>query len=246
VGLPNAELATVPYGHGNDFMRAFGDGLGAVFRNIPLQAASPVIPTDILHCGSNYALNLCVVGMESAAILQTLEMHQKIKAWPPFIRNSPHVYNSLYALGSFAAFFVRRKVLKQEYAINIDGQDLSGVYANINISNGPCCGGNKTIAAAAVPDDGLLDVLMLKAARTVKIMRRMIFCNKRRHDYFPDDFMFKQGKTISIRSKDPLMISLDGELFFDTNITVELIPQAVNIVSPNNLSYQRRVPYHDL
>jgi diacylglycerol kinase family enzyme len=245
VGLPNVELATVPYGHCNDFMRAFGEGLGTVFRNIPLQAASPVVPTDILHCGSNYALNLCIVGMESAALFKTLEMQQKLKAWPPFIRNNAHIYNSLYAFGSFAALFDKKKVLKQEYTINLDGKDLSGVYANVNIANGPCCGRNKTIVATAVPDDGLLDVLMLKAGRTVKTISRIMRYSKGRYDH-SDDFILKRGKIISIRSKDPLMINLDGELFFDTNITVELVPQAVKIVTPNNLSYQRRASYHDL
>jgi diacylglycerol kinase family enzyme len=246
VGLPNAELAAVPYGHSNAFIRAFGEGLGDVFRNIPLQATSPVIPTDILHCGSNYALNFCVIGMESAAVFQTLEIQKKFRAWPPCVRNNPHVYDSLYALGSLTALFVRKKVLKQEYTINLDGQDLSGVYANVNIANGPCCEGNKTIVTTAAPDDGLLDILMLKAARTMKTIRKIIFYNRKRHNYFPDDSILKRGKTISIRSRDPLMISLDGELFFDTNITVELIPQGVNIVTPNNLSYQRRSPYHDL
>jgi diacylglycerol kinase family enzyme len=246
VGLPNAELAIVPYGHCNDFMRAFGEDLGDVFRNIPLQASAPVAPTDILHCGSNYALNLCIIGMESAAIFQTQEMQQRLKAWPPFIRNNPRVYNALYSLGTLTALLDKKKVLMQEYTVNLDGNDLSGIYAHVNISNGPCCGGNKTIVATAVPDDGLLDVLMLKAARTMKTITRMMRHNKGRHDYPPDDFILKRGKTISIRSEDPLMISLDGELFFDTNITVDLVPHAVKIVTPNNLSYQRRAPYHEV
>jgi diacylglycerol kinase family enzyme len=237
VGLPNAELATVPYGHRNDFMRVFGEGLEDVFRNISLQAAAPVTLTDILHCGSNYALNFCIVGMDSAAFFRTLEMQQRLRGYPPFIRNNRHIYNILYALGIGLALFERRTVLKQEYTITLDGEDLSGIYANINISNGPCCGRNKTIAAATVPNDGQLDVLMLKAMRTVKTIMRFIRYNQGRYDYDPEEFILKRGKIISIRSKDPLMINLDGELFYDTNITVELIPQAVKIVTPNNLIF---------
>jgi diacylglycerol kinase family enzyme len=40
------------------------------------------------------------------------------------------------------------------------------------------------------------------------------------------------------------MINLDGEVFLDTNITVELIPGAVKIAAPGNLSYQRRGVFH--
>jgi diacylglycerol kinase family enzyme len=64
MGLPYAELATVPYGHTNDFVRAFGEGLQYLFRDIAVQATSRTILTDVLQCGNNYGLNLCTVGME--------------------------------------------------------------------------------------------------------------------------------------------------------------------------------------
>jgi diacylglycerol kinase family enzyme len=53
----NTELAVVPYGVTNNFVRAFGEGREALFRDIGLQAISPAIPTDILKCGSNYAID---------------------------------------------------------------------------------------------------------------------------------------------------------------------------------------------
>ncbi|MDR1251331.1 MAG: hypothetical protein LBK62_04100 [Treponema sp.] len=241
VGLPNAELAVVPYGHSNDFIRAFGEGLNDIFKNIPLQAAGEVIPTDILHCGSNYSLNLCIVGLESAAVFRTVDMQQKLKAWPRFIRNSSRVYNLCYYIGGFMAMF-DQKVLKQEYTINIDGEDLSGTYASVNIANGPCYGGDKSAVVTAVPADGFMDVLMFKGTRTLQGLQRIIPYTQGHYDYFPDEFTLRRAKTISIRSKDPLMINLDGEVFFDTNITVELVPLAVKIAAPNNLHYKRGVP----
>jgi diacylglycerol kinase family enzyme len=96
IGLSNAELAPVPYGHTNDFVRAFGEGLEDTFRDIPLLASAPVIPTDILRCGSNYALNLCTVGLESAAIFDSVAIQQKLKNWPRFLRDSRRVYNIIY------------------------------------------------------------------------------------------------------------------------------------------------------
>jgi diacylglycerol kinase family enzyme len=243
VGLPNAELAPVPYGRTNDFIRAFGDGLNEAFRNIPLLASAPAIPTDILHCGSNYALNLCTVGLESAAIFRSVGIQQNLKAWPRYIRNNSRLYNLVYYLGGFAVMF-DKKLLNQEYAISIDGEDLSGAYANVNIANGPCYGGDKSAVTSAVPDDGVMDILMFKGSSALRGLTRILPYTKGRYERFPRDFTLRRGKSISIRSADPLMIDLDGETFLDTNITVELIPGAVKIAAPDNARYHRRAVPH--
>jgi hypothetical protein len=61
-----------------------------------------------------------------------------------------------------------QKILNQEYTISIDGKDLSGSYAGVNIANGPCCGGNKSAVVTAVPDDGLMDVLLFKGGSALR------------------------------------------------------------------------------
>jgi diacylglycerol kinase family enzyme len=243
VGLPNAELAPVPWGRTNDFVRAFGDGREDTFRDITFLAEAPALPTDILHCGSNYALNLCTVGLESAAIFRAVDMQKNLKTWPRFLRDNRRIYNMTYYLGGVTVMF-NKKLLTQEYAISIDGEDLSGAYASVNIANGPCYGGDKSAVVTAVPDDGLMDVLMFKTSSILRDLARIRPYTRGRYERFPKDFTLRRGKNISIRSKDPLMINLDGEAFLDTNITVELIPGAVNIAAPDNLSYKRRGVFH--
>jgi diacylglycerol kinase family enzyme len=243
VGLSNAELAPVPYGRTNDFVRAFGEGREGFFKDITRLALAPVIPTDILHCGSNYALNLCAVGLESAANFHAVKMQQKIKTGPRFLRNSSRLYNSSYNIGGALVMF-DKKMMTQEYEISIDGENLSGSYANINIANGPCRGGNKNPVVTAIPDDGFLDVLLFKSATALQGLIRILPYTTGHYDRFPEYFTLKRGKVISIRSKDPLMIDLDGEIFLDTHITVELIKGAVKIAAPDKLYYQKRGGYH--
>ncbi|MDR1058640.1 MAG: hypothetical protein LBL43_03745 [Treponema sp.] len=243
VGLSNADLAPVPYGRTNDFIRSFGEGLEDRFRNIPLLASAPALPTDILHCGSNYALNLCTVGLESAAIFRSVDIQQHLKFWPRFFRDSRRVYNMTYYLGGCMVMF-DKKLLTQEYNISIDGEDLSGAYASVNIANGPCYGGDKSAVVTAAPDDGLMDVLMFKSTGTLRGLTRILPYTKGRYDRFPKDFTLKRGKIISIRSAEPLMIDMDGEAFLDTNLTVELIKGAVRIAAPDNLVYKRGGVFH--
>jgi diacylglycerol kinase family enzyme len=239
VGLPNAELAPVPYGRTNDFVRSFGEGLEDRFRDIPLLASAPVIPTDILHCGSNYALNFCTVGLESAAIFRSMDIQRRLKTWPSFFRDNSFIYNIIYYVGGFMVV-LDQKILRQEYTISINGDDLSGAYASVNIANGPCYGGDKSAVVTAVPDDGIMDVLMFKGGAAARSLARVLPYTKGRYERFPESFTLKRGKVISIRSKDPLMINLDGEAFLDTNITVELIKGAVKIAAPEGLAYKKR------
>jgi diacylglycerol kinase family enzyme len=246
IGSPNADLAVIPYGHTNDFMRAFGEGLSDLFRDIPQQAAAPAIPADVLYCCGNYALNHCVIGLESAAIFQVLDLKQKCKAWPKSIRNCSGMYNFLYLLGGGIAM-LNKKVSKQEYSINIDGEDLSGTYFSVNIANGACYGGNRNAAVTAIPDDGLMDILLFKSSwNSPKNLLRILPYTKGLYRRFPENFVLRRGKTISVRSNMPLMIGMDGEAFFDTNITVNLIPGAVKIAAPKNLSFKMRAPFHEL
>ncbi|MDR3172633.1 MAG: hypothetical protein LBU19_00145, partial [Treponema sp.] len=212
--------------------------------NISLLAAAPVIPTDVLRCGSNYALNFCTVGLESIANFRAIAMQQRLRKWPRFFRTSRRVYNTVYYLGGFMVLFDKETMWK-EYTIEIDGEDYSGAYASINIANGPCYGGDKNPVITAVPDDGLMDILMLKGAGPVEAFVRISRCFKGHYERFPGTFRLKRAKTVSIRSKTPLAIDLDGEAFFDTNITVELIKGAVKIAAPDNIGYYQRRAFHE-
>ena len=245
VGLPNVELAVVPYGTSNDLMRAFGEGKEAMFRDIRLQAISPVILTDIIHCGNNYALNFCTVGIESDTIMKTLDMYNSIShSVRKYRKLNAFVYSMLFYVGGTRAVF-NKKILDQHYTITIDGEDFSGVYGAINIANGPCYGGKLSAVITAMPNDGVLDALFFRSAGSFKTALLIPPFTKGEFRRFPKYFTLKQMKKIEIRSDDPLLVDLDGEAFFDTSLSVEIIPKAVKIVAPGGIEYQRRAGDHE-
>ena len=240
VGLPNTELASIPYGTSNDFVRAFGENKKSLFRNIALQVSSPAIPTDIIHCGNNYAINFCSLGLESDAIRSSIELYneasQRIKKYR---RLNRFLFFTIPFLISLKAVY-NKKVLNQHYIISLDGEDFSGVYSSINLANGPCYGGNKNPVITAMPDDGILDGLFTRCTSSFRAIRIMPSFVKGMFSKYPDYFLWKRFKKIEIRSEDPLLVVLDGEMFFDTYLKVEIIPKAVNFVAPGGISYFRR------
>jgi diacylglycerol kinase family enzyme len=231
VGWDNAELASMPCGKkkSNDFIRAFGDKNVDLFKSLELQTTAPTIPIDLIYYGNNYSINLCSVGMESASMIQMADIQGRFRKWLTLF---PSFYPLLFIIGGIISLF-DQKLLYQYYEVDIDGEDYSGHYASINISNGPCCGGDKCIIPIAIPDDGLLDMLLYKSSGT---LRMLLNINRYVHGKSrAKDIILKRGRRISIRSLEPLRINMDGEVFFDTNISVEVVPGKVQFVAVQNL-----------
>jgi diacylglycerol kinase family enzyme len=238
MGLGNVELAAVPYGRTNNFVRGFGRQNLALFRDIALQVSAPAIPLDVMYTGSLFALNFCVAGTESEA-LQIAQNIREYMGGGSFMSRwiKGRFYDHIYYLGAVPAIF-GRKELRQRYTITLDGEDLSGDYRGIKISNGCWYGSGRCPLRAARPDDGMLDILFANAAGPFRTFSLLPFYVKGRYYQFPADFMMKRGRKLSIRSESPLILNFDGITHFDTGLTIELLPGAVKFADPSRQGYQ--------
>jgi diacylglycerol kinase family enzyme len=239
VGLPNAELAVLPYGGGSDFVRAFGEDRYEEFRDIGLQVEAPVIPTDIIHCANNYALNFCAVGLEAASVIHAMPL---IKRFEKTRNMFPALTGVFYTLGGIIASF-DKKLSGQRYELRIDGDDFSGRYGVINVANGPYYGSGKSAVSTAVPDDGLLDVLVARKMGSLKTLGLQPAYPGGKNYKYPKHCFLRRAKKVSIRSEDSLMVNLDGEAFFDSHLTIEIIHRAVKIAAVNGAAYQKRMEF---
>jgi diacylglycerol kinase family enzyme len=240
-GLSNIELGSFPYGNTNDFIRAFGEGLNEEFQDISNQFNGLSLPTDIIDCGNMYALNSCTIGMESYAVHRSVELQENFKQIKPFFPLSVgnFIYNILYYIGGVLSIN-NKEIINQNYEILIDNEDLSGNYAIINIANGPCYGGNMTGAIAALPNDGYLDIILFKSTGIINFINKGFNYIYGKYYKYPDLISYYRAKSVSIRSKKPLLLQLDGEVFIDTNIKINIIPNAINFISVRDLTYKPR------
>jgi diacylglycerol kinase family enzyme len=237
VGFDNAELAVMPYGMTNNFVRAFGKQMAPYFRSIYYQVSGTAIPTDIIRCGGNYTLNFCTIGMTSDAIMRARRINHALEQGGRVLNRLCYsVYRQMYYLGDFLAAF-NKEVTQQRYEITVDDERISGNFMSINIANSPFYGGNRHPAINAVPNDGVLDILIGKSAGSLKTVSLTGPCARYRN--FSSGFIGRQGKKITIRSDSPLLINLDDEVFLDTCFTAEVIPQAVKIISVLGCDYEK-------
>lgn len=234
VWFQNAQLASVPYGTSNDFLRAFGEGKHESFRNFSKMAESPVVPTDLIYSGRSFALNYCSVGVESSALREA----NRLKESFGFLGKS--FAGLAYFIGAALAI-LDKKLVSQYYEVTIDGKEYKGNFAGICVMNGSCYGGDKTPMPEALPNDGVLDVVLIKSASRLRLLATMPGYTTGRYKKHPSIISRVAATEVTINSKDILDVGLDGETFYDTSLTINAVPSALAFVAADNLSYEGRV-----
>ncbi|MDR2717013.1 MAG: hypothetical protein LBB89_02965 [Treponema sp.] len=238
MGLKNVELAALPYGYTNNFIRGFDKNEKNLFRLMSQQYDAPVIPMDVMRCGNNYALNYCTIGIEAETaqragkIRERMEKSHSLNQWL-----SRQFYTRFYYTGCLGAGG-DKKLLRQQYEVNIDGENLNGAYQGISVFNSPYYGGNFHPINKAMPNDGILDMLTIRNQGFLRTCCLFPFYVSGHYKMFPRNFTLKQGKKITIRSENILSISMDGIVFFEPELEIELLPAAVQFVDAGRHGYK--------
>jgi diacylglycerol kinase family enzyme len=225
---PDMQLALIPYGESNDFLKIFGDDKIDLFRDIPTLVQAKALPTDAIRWGVNYALNSCYIGMNSGITknLKGLKSSLNKSSFIVFSKISSFINNILTAYD--------KKQAARKYTITIDDHDYSGSYSLIHVANGPYHSGKKTGAFGAVPNDGVLDISLIKSSYPLNTLFAMSRYSRGRR---PRNCVYVRGKKITVQSSSSMWIQLDNEYVQDTNINLSVVPNAVHMVAVNDLSY---------
>jgi len=226
--FPNTQLAVVPYGESYDFLKIFGDENIEKFRDIPSLVNGEALPTDLIRWGVNYALNSCYIGMNSAISKRIKDMKSNMN------KGGAIVFTKISSfLNRFLTAFDSH-ITAREYTITIDDEDYSGHYSLIHVANSPYYSGKITGASEATPDDGFLDIALIKSSHPLSTLSSIGRYSRGKR---PRNCVFIQAKKITVKSDSQMWIQLDNEYIQDTNINMSVIPHAIQMVTVNNLSY---------
>ncbi|MBK8555587.1 MAG: diacylglycerol kinase family lipid kinase [Lewinellaceae bacterium] len=120
--------------------------------------------------------------------------------------------------------------------IEANGQRIEGNFFAITVANGPMYGYNVQIAPGAELDDGIFSVVLLKDAPRWQYFAAVPSALNGR--FFDESFVEHfAADRLSIRSAGTNYVHLDGEGFTtDEDIELELLPKALHILKPSNLS----------
>ena len=238
MGLKNAELAAMPYGRTNNFIRGFGKSEKTFFRNISRQVNAPAVQMDVMRCGNNYALNHCIIGLEAESVRYAERFRQKMEKGNSFKQwLSRKLYTLLYFAGVVAAH-IDDRMLHQRYETEIDGENISGLFWGISAFNSPYYGGNLHPVNEAAPNDGILDFTLIRGQRFLSTYIIFPLYVSGHYKMFPGNLTVKRGQNIKLRSDAPFTISMDGALFFENEFDIELLPAAIQFVDASACGYR--------
>ena len=226
-GFENAAVGCLPYGSGNDFLRTFGTK--AEFLDLDAQLAGGPVAIDLMQTSLGLSATICAAGLDA----------QVAYGIPKFRRIPLCGGEAAYALSIVEQLcgHIGRRV---EYTI--DGETLTVDCLMCAVCNGRTYGGGFRAAPEAQPDDGWLDVYIIRKVSRLTIAKLLgmyknggHFRNGQLVRAAEPYFIYRRAKQVSLRAVDgrgPIVATADGECVPKEQITVQVQPLAGRVLLP--------------
>ena len=219
--FPNAQLACMPCGSGNDYLRMLSE---YDFTNLPALISGQAHAMDLIRCGDEVSLNIACMGMDA-------DVAAKMTKY----KHLPLVSGSMaYNLAVADVFFHK---LGKDLSVTLDTTHGSvhreGRYFFALAASGQYYGGGYKGAPMARPDDGLLDFILVKAMSRMEVLK---FLPAYKQGTLKDNPYVEhfRGTRMQVHCAEGAAVALDGECFVASDLCFELHDHTVPFVLPNN------------
>jgi YegS/Rv2252/BmrU family lipid kinase len=215
-------LASIPVGTGNDWGKMFGI-LPDYEKAVNIISAGKMMKHDIGRMSyyegtekkTRYFINIAGLGFESVVVKKTNFQKENGRGGRLI-----YLYNLLTSLLSYK---------NTTAEITIDDETFKSTVFSINVGNGKYCGGGMRQTPRALPDDGLLDVTIIKDIGKLEIIRKLKILYDGTILTHPMIDGYK-CKRVRVTSNTTMYAEADGESLGHTPAEFDIIPDAVNIV----------------
>lgn len=224
---PEAEVACLPVGSGNDMVRNFG--IKEDFLNLTDNIAGTAIPIDLMEVDGKIGIAICSVGLDASVAYEI-----------PKYRRIPFMGGSLaYDLSIIENIC---KPLGRVLSVTIDGETFVGKYMIAAVANGSYYGGGFCAAPCARMDDGLLDVVLVKKISRLRIAQLIAQYQSGRHfengeiaEALKEIIQFRRGHEVTIQPEETIIANIDGECMPRDLLNIRNVPKAGQFVLPAKL-----------
>ena len=205
-GYANAAVGCLPFGSGNDFLRTFGTK--EEFLNLDAQLAGGPVSIDLMQTSLGLSATICAAGLDA-----------QVAYGIPKFRRIPLCGGEMAYVLSIVEQLCGHIGRRVEYTI--DGETLDVDCLMCAICNGRTYGGGFCAAPEAQPDDGWLDVYIIRKVSRVTIAKLLGMYKSGKH--FQNGqlvraaepyFIYRRAKQVSLRAADgrgPIVATADGE-----------------------------------
>ncbi len=223
VGHPNAAITSLTAGSGNDFVRIFSDT--APFADPASFLDTDEAEFDLITCGEgHYSLNVCSIGFD-ARIGTQIGRYKRL----PLVTGS----------GAYVISIIVNLIrgVHHPYTIEVNGETISGRESLICICNGRWYGGGFYPFPDAEPDDGMLDVLIVRAVSRLTVAAIIGKYKAGRWADEPKLIRHVRCRSIRVIGEQDEDINLDGELIYSRDTTFSVADEKIRFFYPKGLTY---------
>ena len=119
-----------------------------------------------------------------------------------------------------------------KFRVKVDGNlFFEGPAMSVAMGIGKYCGGGMMQTPDAIPDDGLINLTVIKKFSKLKFLEKVPSLFKGTIYQYKDEVLHTMGKTLEIEASPYSFVEVDGETVGRTPVKVEVIPSAVKVVS---------------
>ena len=221
--LENVSVTSYPGGTGNDFIKAFGDDRERFFDLAQL-VFGEIRKFDLIETCGRYSINICSVGADAR------------------IGTDVHKYSSIPVLGAGPMAYVTSLVVNVLKGLNqpvkVTSREFSyeGMSAIVTACNGQYYGGGFRPSIDARPDDGKMEMFLVKELKLHQFAALIGKYSKGKWREIPEDMLVHfYSDNVEIETPEPVVVNVDGEALYSDHINFTLVPAGVNFIVPKNM-----------
>lgn len=217
-GYDNAAVTHYPTGSGNDFIRIFGPD-APLFYDLNRLLEGEESELDLMDCNGRLALNICSVGFDARIGLGMADF----KRYPMVSGETAYRLSLLRSVV---------QGIHRPYRITVDGESFQGEFTLMAACNGRFYGGGFNPAPEAMPDDGLLDFVIVKAVSRLTVARVVSQYAAGKAGELPQYVILRRGRHLTVECDRMSMVNVDGERMDAYSLSFALSAKKVRFFYP--------------
>ena len=225
-GYGNVAVTMFAAGSGNDFAKMFSQT--EPFRDLERLLDCEEATFDLIRCNDDFSLNICSVGLDAR------------------IGTDVSNYKRLPLLHGFRAYVASTLVnvirgIHEHYVVEVNGERIDGNQTLICACNGRYYGGGFNPVPEAEPDDGLLEVLVVKKVSRLQVAAVIGKYKNGQYNELPHLIRHIRTKSLRIICDKETPVNLDGELRMAQTVDIRLAEEKIRFFYPKGLIWSKKV-----
>ncbi|NBI11192.1 YegS/Rv2252/BmrU family lipid kinase [Colidextribacter sp. OB.20] len=228
-GCDHVAVTNVPKGTGNDFLKIFGPDYRKLFYDLEALADGPQTPFDLIDCNGHLGIDVVCAGVDARI---AADVH-RYKDWR-FVSGM-----GAYVLSLIENVFF--KGIARPMSVHMgEIQWVDQPASLLCVCNGRHYGGGFMPVGEALPDDGVLDMLLVRQVGLLTFLRLVGKYAKGLYKQYPELILDYHGQQVTFSAPEPISVVVDGEVMRDRTFAVRLSEKRVNFFYPAGADYRLR------